>query len=59
VTQLAFPEATTQLVYATVAPSNTKGQNSITNATDNVFSDARSVRDAGTWDIRESACGGV
>jgi protocatechuate 3,4-dioxygenase beta subunit len=43
VTQLAFPEATTQLVYSTVAPYNTKGQNSITNATDNVFSDGTST----------------
>lgn len=43
VTQLAFPEATTQLVYSTVAPYNTKGQNSITNTTDNVFSDGTST----------------
>lgn len=42
-TQLAFPEAVTQLVYATVAPYTSQGQNSTTNASDNVFSDGTST----------------
>jgi protocatechuate 3,4-dioxygenase beta subunit len=43
-TQLAFPEAISQLVYANVSPYSSHGQNSLTNATDNVFSDGTSTQ---------------
>jgi protocatechuate 3,4-dioxygenase beta subunit len=39
ISQMAFPEAISQQVYANVAAYTAHGQNSITNATDNVFSD--------------------
>ena len=42
-TQLAFPEAISQLVYASVSPYTSHGQNSLTNASDNVFSDGTST----------------
>jgi protocatechuate 3,4-dioxygenase beta subunit len=38
-TQLAFPEATNQVVYGGGSPYYTKGQNPTTNETDMVFSD--------------------
>lgn len=41
VTQFAFPENITQEVYK-VSPYSSKGQNSLTNASDNVFSDGTS-----------------
>ena len=42
VTQVAFPEGVSRQVYATASYAS-RGQNSITNATDNVFSDGTST----------------